>query len=69
MVYVHCNLSTLDIAMKKMGNNVEKFNDYVKLKMNDLSAHGLFINNAYIVTNLFLAYLLVDDKTFHALCD
>jgi hypothetical protein len=52
--------------MKKMGNNVEKFNDYVKLQMNDLSARGSFIDDAYIVTNLFLAYLSVDDKTFHA---
>ena len=66
MAYVCRNLSTLDIAMKKMGNNVEKFNNYVKLQMNDLSARGSFIDNAYIVTNLFLAYLSVDDKTFHA---
>jgi len=66
MAYVRRNLSTLDIAMKKMGNNVEKFNDYVKLQMNDLSARGSYIDDAYIVTNLFLAYLSVDDKTFHA---
>ena len=66
MAYVRRNLATLDIQMKKLGNNVEKFNDYVKLQMNNLSARGSNINNAYIVTNLFLAYLSVDDRTFWA---
>jgi hypothetical protein len=66
MAYVRRNLATLDIQMKKLGNNVEKFNDYVKLQMNDLSARGSNIDDAYIVTNLFLAYLSVDDRTFRA---
>jgi hypothetical protein len=66
MAYVRRNLATLDLQMKKLGNNIEKFNDYVKLQMNDLSARGSTIDDAYIVTNLFLAYLSVDDKTFHS---
>ena len=34
--------------------------------MNNLSAQGSSIDDAYTVTNLFLVYLLVDDKTFNA---
>ena len=65
MAYVWRNLATLDPQMKKLGNYIKKFNDYVKLQMNFLSTRGSTIDNAYIVTNLFLAYLSVDNKTFH----
>ncbi len=30
MAYVQCDLATLDLQMKKLGNNIKKFSDYVK---------------------------------------
>ena len=48
--------------MIKVGYNIEKFNQYVKLKRGALMSHGE--NASGLITNLFVAYEGVQDSAF-----
>ena len=56
------SLYALDTYMIKVGYNIEKFNQYVKLKRGALMSHGE--NTSGLITNLFVAYKGVQDSAF-----
>ena len=56
------SLYTLDSYMIKVEYNIDKFNQYVKLKRGALMSHGE--NASGLITNLFVAYKGVQDSAF-----
>ena len=56
------SLYKLDFYMTKVGDNIEKFNQYVKLKWGALMSHGEKAPG--LITNLFVAYEGVQDSAF-----
>ena len=58
------HLDTLDVQIVKLGWDIEKFHDYVKLQLRGLTSRGATMDEGNVITNLQLAYLTVEDQTF-----
>ena len=54
----------LDKQMRKVGYNIDSFNQYVKGQQDALTSRGESL--AELITNLFIAYNIVPDPVFKA---
>ena len=55
-------LSNLDVYIHTIGNDITKFNGYIRVLVDSLSARREITND--LLTNLFKGYLACSDKTF-----
>jgi len=62
VTYIHSALSELDQHMAKCGNDVSRFNDFVRMQLDALNARGKSSND--IMVNLFKGYKSVSDGQF-----
>ena len=61
---IRMKLSNLDSYIHTVGNDIDKFNNYVKIMVDTLAARGEVTND--LLTNLFKGYQACSDKNFVA---
>lgn len=58
-------INMLDNLMEKLGSDVEKFNESVKVIVLQIQERGTRVEDENLMVNLFRAYLSVSDAVFH----